>query len=158
MYCFTTPFPSILFRLSQCVMYNNYSAGVIMTLNGQSFLNDNMSRTGVDVFEIVISLDDFSSALRCQSELTIADVTEFTHMCVVGGGNSPINCTYDDGISLHPNGGISRGWSGNRANEGTHRVYYLRRREENPEEGYFNCFMPDDINPLSGLYILYPSE
>ena len=130
-----------------------------MTMNSQSFLNDNMSRSFVETFEIVSGLEDFSSVLRCQSELTIADgVREFTHGCLVGGGNTPFNCTYNDGISLHPDGDITRGWSGNRADEDGHRVYYLRRREENPEEGYFNCFMEGDVNPLSGFYILYPSE
>ncbi|CAI8031931.1 hypothetical protein GBAR_LOCUS18085, partial [Geodia barretti] len=41
-------------------------------------------------------------------------------------------------------------------NEGGRRAHYLWRRWETPEEGYINCHMLDDINPVLGLYILYP--
>ena len=116
--------------------------------NGQFISNNSMSR---------MSVHDVNSSLRCQSELTIdSNVTLFTHGCLVGDGNNPVPCGYDDGTSTF--GTITRGWSGRRADERNRRVYYLTRSQLSPEEGYYNCHMPHDINPRRGLYILYPSE
>ena len=97
-------------------------------------------------------------SLRCQSELTIGEgVSQYTHGCLDGTGDSPVPCGYRDHYYI---GAMTRGWSGRRADENNHRVHYLSRdgTPEAPEEGYYNCHMPDDSNPLSGLYILYPSE
>ena len=107
-----------------------------------------------------ISINDFesSSVLKCQSELTVVNVSQYTHGCLVGDGDRPISCTHNDGVSINPFDYLIRGWSGSRAIEGGHRVYYLKRRVTTPEEGYFNCLMNGDVNRRSGLYILYPSE
>ena len=112
-------------------------------------------------FEFVNS-NDSNRALRCQSELSVSEVPESTHACHVGGGDSPVICNARSKdthtIDWRNNGGITRGWSGRRANEGSHRVHYLWRRRETPEEGYFNCYYRLDTNELVGLYVLYPSE
>ena len=110
-------------------------------------------------FEVVNSNNNTSSALRCQSELTADVLDVFSNGCLDNDGESPVICGrgFDEFIPV--NGTISGGWSGLRVwNESNLRVFYLTRRRKFPEEGYFNCYRQHDINPLIGLYILYPSE
>ena len=108
---------------------------------------------------IVIDQDDFSSVLRAQSEQTITDgVDPFSHGYLVGDGTSPIATGYQSPENIDPFGIITRGWGGQRPDEDGHRVYYLRRRQQSSEEGFYNCHMPGDTNSPAGLYILYPSE
>ncbi|CAI8027415.1 hypothetical protein GBAR_LOCUS15688 [Geodia barretti] len=131
--------------------------GLIISLNGQSIANNNKSRISVNDFDVVDGDDDFSSALRCQSQLTTADVKDTTNGCLVGDGDSPITCFYL--LSPHRisnSGEPERGWIASRRTENGRRVLYLTRRTRNAEEGYYNCDMSGDTNPLSGLYILYP--
>ena len=112
-------------------------------------------------FEFVNSNDDFDRAMRCQSELSVSEVPGYTYGCHVGGGDSPVPCVWPEpeNIRFGSIEYITRGWIGRRvANEGGHRVHYLWRMSETPEEGYINCNMIGDINRLSGLYVLYPSE
>ena len=118
-----------------------------------------MSRISVHDFEIVLSNTDDSKALVCQSELTsnLVDPSAITG-CLVGDGRSPVSCGVAGPESVGREGKMTRGWSGRRGTQDHHRVYRLSRRREIPEEGYFNCIILFDINPLSGLYILYPSE
>ena len=135
------------------------TAGVTISLNGEPIPNSNISRRSVYDFEFVNSNDCFSSAMRCQSEWRSEIVPEFSHVCHVGDGDSPVTCHWPDTVHINYTGGVTRGWGGLRVSkEGGYRVNYLWRRWETPEEGYFNCYMRGDINPLSGLYILYPSE
>ena len=95
----------------------------------------------------------------CMSEKTIFDgIREANISCLAGGGDSPISCAVGDPESIDHSSAIIRGWSGRRGDYNSRRVFYLRKRRETPEEGYFNCIIPDDVNPLSGVYILYPSE
>ena len=112
-------------------------------------------------FEFVIpSSSDFNRAMRCQSERSVSEVN-LTYGCHVGDGDTPIPCAYPEPEYISFSSGgvyITRGWSGRRADENDHSVHYLWRRWETPEEGYLNCHMIDDINPVLGLYVLYPSE
>ena len=125
-----------------------------------SVSNDNTTRISVYAFEFENSNDNFNRAMRCRSELSTA--AESTHVCLVGGGNSPVTCnagSQNTNTIEWRNNGISRGWSGRRAaNVGGRREHYVWRRWETPEEGYLNCVFRLDNNDLVGLYVLYPSE
>ena len=149
-------------RLNFVVRFCHLSTGLTITVNnGQiSVSNDNMTRISVYDFAIVNSNGDFSSAMRCQSELSVSEIPESTHACLVGGGDSPVICNAASMDTIVWRGEIiTRGWSGRRAaDEGGRRVHYLWRRSETPEEGYINCHFRDDTNPVLGLYVLYPSE
>ena len=114
-------------------------------------------------FQVATSETDTSSALRCQFERTDLDnFGRFTTFCHDGDGDGPIVCSnINNPETIHPAiDRITRGWGSNRAVEDGHRVHYLRRREQTPEEGYFTChnFGGDTNNYPVGLYILYPSE
>ena len=113
-------------------------------------------------FELLSSNFDFDKAMRCQSERSVSEVLEFTTVCHVGDGDSPVPCVWPDYEYIRFGNivsSITRGWSGLRvADEGGRRVHYLWRRWETPEEGYINCHFRDDTNPVLGLYVLYPSE
>ena len=112
-------------------------------------------------FQVATSETDTSSALRCQFERTdLDDFGPFTYFCHVGDGNGPIICLNINNLeTIHPAMDmITQGWGSNRAVEDGHRVHYLRRREQMPQEGYFNCHnFGQDPNDPAGLYILYPS-
>ena len=109
--------------------------------------------------EFVNSNDYTTRAMRCQSDLPESEVSQYTNGCHVGDGDSPVACGWPDPDHISfDNRYITRGWSGTRRVEGSRRVHYLWRRWETPEEGYINCHMADDINPVLGLYVLYPSE
>ena len=125
-----------------------HSAGLTISLNGD-----------LDDFKVLGSNSDTNRALRCQSELPSTDVTQFTQICLVGDGSSPISCKFKGPKTIQHAGTVIRGWSGTRDVKGGRRVHYLRKRIQTPEEGYFNCnFGGSDLNDPSGLYILYPSE
>ena len=125
-----------------------------------SVSNDNMTRISVYDFEFVNSNSDFSRAMRCQSEQPVSEVGG-TYGCHVDDGDTPIPCFYPEPeyIAHTPSSCcITRGWSTRREDEDGHKVHYLWRRRETPQEGYLNCHFPDDINPVLGLYVVYPSE
>ena len=110
-------------------------------------------------FEFVNSNSKFDKAMRCQSKLM--SVGRYTYGCHVGDGDTPVPCVSPEPeyISFSSDStSITRGWSGRREDEGGRRVHYLWRRLETPQEGYINCHFRDDINPVLGLYVLYPSE
>lgn len=150
------------FALNNITLYSYFfimCVGLTISLNGQTIPNNNMSRISVYDFEITSQDGDFSSALRCQSELTTGSVTINTNGCLVGDGDGPITCDHPSPSRIHVSGAPKRGWRASRIDyDDGHRVLNLTRRTENPEEGYYNCHMSGDINPLSGLYILYPSK
>ena len=127
---------------------------MIFSLNGQSIPNNNMSRISVYDFQISMNEMDTSSALRCQFERTDLNVFgNYTYACHVGDGDSPIMCRPPDQIF------ITEGWRSKRSVEDGHRIHYVWRGEETPEEGYFTCHnFGSDYNDPAGLYILYPSE
>ena len=130
--------------------------------NSISVSNDNTTRISVYAFEFENSNDNFNRAMRCRSELSSSVVPESTHVCLVGGGDSPVTCnagSLNTKTIQWRNDGITRGWSGRRAaNVGGRREHYVWRRWETPEEGYLNCVFRLDNNDLVGLYVLYPSE
>ena len=141
------------------------SPGIVFFLNGRSIPNNNMSRISVYDFQVVsneaeLNELDTSLALRCQFELL--DLGRFTRACIVNSGDSPIQCIFPD-PNLRVIGALIRGW-GSRRGEldvpgGVNRTIYVWRREQTPEEGYFNCHnFRTDTNDPAGLYILYPSE
>ena len=136
------------------------TAGATISLNGEPVPNNNISRKSVYDFEFVNSNGDTNRAMRCQSELSSSVVPEPTHVCLVGGGDSPVVCNAVSMNTIEWRGdGVTRGWSAMRmANVGGSRVHYVWRRWETPEEGYLNCYFRLDNNELVGLYILYPSE
>ena len=147
-------------RLNFVVRFCHLSSGLTITVNnGQIFVsNDNMTRISVYDFEFVNSNGDFNRAMRCQSELMFVG-NGGTYGCHVGDGDTPVPCVFPQTEYIHFVDGITRGWSGRRvANKGGRRVHYLWRRSQTPEEGYINCHFYDDINPVLGLYVLYPSE
>ena len=113
--------------------------------------NDNISRISVTNFTVS---SNNSNGLECRSELT--GTSQYTAGYLVADGTSPIQGG-DGPVILH-DGAPERGWDTRRVVSGNRRFHYLRRRENNPEEGYFNCHMPFDLNTPRGLYILYPSE
>ena len=128
------------------------------SLNGSSVINDNRGRISVYDLEVV-GENDFSSALKCISERTVSATPQLG--TGVGSfyldGDSPFCC--DGGPNgIDRFGGITFGWSGNSADEDDRRVYSLRRRTPNPDEGYFTCIINIDNRQERGLYILYPSE
>ena len=101
--------------------------------------------------------NNFDGSLRAESELP-ATVVRFSNGCIFGDGTSAIDCIFiGDGWITHQ-GAITRGWDTRRSEENGHRVHYLRRREQTPEEGYYSCDLEGDINNPVGVYILYPSE
>ena len=128
--------------------------GITFSLNGQSIPNNNMARISINNFFVSESL---SNALVCRSELTADETGNYTHGYLVGNGTAPLP-TADDGPVILPYGLPERGWDTRRAVEDNHRFHYLRRRDDNPEEGYYNCRITGDLNTPVGLYILYPSE
>ena len=150
-------------RLTFVVRFCHLSTGLTITVNnGQiSVSNDNTTRISVYAFEFVNSNGDLNRAMTCRSELSSSEVPESTHVCLVGGGDSPVICNAgSQDITIEwRNNGITRGWSGRRAaNVGGLREHYLWRRWETPEEGYLNCVFRLDNNQQLGLYVLYPSE
>ena len=114
--------------------------------------NDNMARISVTDFTVS---DDFEDAFVCRAELT--GPSELSAGYLVANGTSPI----EGGIGpviLHY-GPTERGWDTRRVISDNHRrFHYLRRRQSSSEEGYYNCHIDGDMNSLTGLYILYPSE
>ena len=99
------------------------------------------------------------TALKCRSELTTDDgVIENTIGCLVGNGDSPIACDWDARTAIPHSGVITRGWSAKRSESNGRRLHTIIRKWNSPEEGYYNCRFRGDINPLAGLYILYPRE
>ena len=142
------------------------SPGADLSLNGQPITNNDMARISVYDFQVATSETDTSSALRCQFERTdLGDSPDlfgrFTYFCHDGDGDGPIICPAANPNTIHPAMDmITLGWGNNRAVEDSHRVHYLRRREQTPEEGYFSCHNHgvDTNNDPVGLYILYPSE
>ena len=113
-------------------------------------------------FAFESSTSNFGRAMGCQSELML-DGVGGTVGCHVGDGDTPVPCAYPQPEYIRFTTGstsccVTRGWTGRRANEGGRRVHYLWRRSQTPEEGYINCHIPDDTNPVLGLYVLYPSE
>ena len=149
-------------RLTFVVCFCHFSTGLTITVNNGeiSVSNDNMTRISVYDFAFVNSNTDLNRAMRCQSELSVSEVTRHTYVCHVGGGDSPVICGYLDQVHISFSGsGTRRGWSERRvADEGGRRVHYLWRRSETSEEGYFNCYFRLHTNELVGLYVLYPSE
>ena len=136
------------------------TVGVTISLNGEPIPNNNISRRSVYDFEFVNSNGDFDRAMRCRSELPDSEVSQYTNVCHVVDGDSPVACGWPDQDHIHfVGGGARRGWSSRRVpDEGGRRVHYLWRRSETPEEGYINCHFRDDTNSVLGLYVLYPSE
>ena len=116
-----------------------------------------MARISVDDIAFSNGID-FNSALVCRSELTEAETNQFTHGFLQSDGNSPI--TGGDGPVILPFSTEcpERGWDTRRGVDGDRRVHYLRRRNSNAEEGYYNCVIEFDLNTPTGLYILHPSE
>ena len=100
---------------------------------------------------------NLAGSLRAESELPVADVP-FSNGYIVGNGTSPIDCCYSGFGHISHFGPPTRGWDTRRREENGSRVHYLRRREQTPEEGYYSCNLGGDINPVSGVYVLYPSE
>ena len=132
------------------------SPGLTFRLNGMDIPNDNIFRISVTNFTVSSSNSD---GLECRSERTertIADTSVFTNGYLVADGDSPIQS--GDGPVILYYGNPERGWDTRRGFSDNRRFHYLRRRENNPEEGYYSCHMPFDMNTLIGLYILYPSE
>ena len=80
---------------------------------GRTIHNNNMSRISVNDITSQ-SNSDLSGSLRCQSELTVNDVTHYTHGCFFDDGNSPVRCNYEDGISTYDR--TIKGWRGIRGN------------------------------------------
>ena len=120
------------------------SVGVLISLNGETILNNNKSRISVYDFDAIDQDDDISSsALRCQSELSTSDVKDTTNGCLVGAGDSPVTCEHPSQNRIATGGaGITRGWKARRIhNEDGYRALYLTRRTQTPEEGYYNCHM-----------------
>ena len=115
--------------------------------------NDNISRISVTNFTVS---DSNSDGLECRSERTEAQTLVFTNGYLVADGDSPIQAG-DGPVILHF-GAPERGWDTRRVVSDNRRFHYLRRRENNPEEGYYSCSIPGDMNSPTGLYILYPSE
>ena len=98
-------------------------------------------------------------ALKCRSELTTADsVIENIIGCLVGNGDTPIACDGNAAIAIPHSGVITRGWRAKKSTFNGRRLHTIRRKRQTPEEGYYNCRFRGDINPLAGLYILYPRE
>ena len=128
--------------------------GVTFSLNGQSIPNNNMYRISINDFFVSESL---SHALVCRSELTANETGNYTHGYLVGNGTAPL-ATSGDGPVILPYGPPERGWDTRRTVEDNHRFHYLRRWNDTPEEGYYNCHIMHDLNTPVGLYILYPSE
>ena len=129
------------------------SPGLTFRLNGMDIRNDNISRISVTNFTVS---DSNSNGLECRSELTEAETQMYTAGYLVADGDSPIQT--GNGPAIPHNGAQERGWDAKRVVSGNRRFHYLRRRQSSCEEGYFNCVIPDDMNFLTGLYILYPSE
>ena len=50
--------------------------------------------------------------MRCQSEWPSEIVPEFSHVCHVGDGDSPVTCSWPDTVRINFIGGITRGWGG----------------------------------------------
>ena len=106
------------------------------------------------------SIGGFNRTMRCQSERSVSEVNG-TYGCHVGDGDTPVPCVYPEEEYIRfgsYSDFVTRGWSGLRANESDRKVHYLWRRRETPQEGYINCHMFNDTNPVLGLYVLYPSE
>ena len=115
--------------------------------------NDNIFRISVTNFTVS---DSNSDGLECRSERTEADTSVFTNGYLVADGDSPIE-SGDEPLIRHY-GDPERGWDTKRVVSDNRRFHYLRRRESSSEEGYYNCYMFNDMNSPAGLYILYPSE
>ena len=129
------------------------SPGLIFRLNGMTIPNDNIFRISVTNFTVSSSNSD---GLECRSERTEADTSEFTAGYLVANGTSPIQG--GNGPVIVHYGAPERGWDTRRVVSDNLRFHYLRRRENNPEEGYYNCHIDGDMNSPTGLYILYLSE
>ena len=151
-------------QLNFVVHFCHLSTGLTITVNnGQNSIsvsNDNMTR--ISVYDFVFersSIGGFNRAMRCQCERSVSEVNG-TYGCHVGDGDTPVPCVYPEEEYIRFGGYsdfLTRGWSGLRANESDRKVHYLWRRRETPQEGYINCHMFNDSNPVLGLYVLYPS-
>ena len=115
--------------------------------------NDNIFRISVTNFTVSSSNSD---GLECRSERTEADTSVFTNGYLVADGDSPIESGIEPVILYY--GAQERGWDTRRVVSGNRRFHYLRRRENNPEEGYYSCNIQGELNAPAGLYILYLSE
>ena len=115
--------------------------------------NDNIFRISVTNFTVS---DSNSNGLRCRSERTTAETSQYTAGYLVANGTSPIESGAGP-VILHY-GPPERGWDTRRVVSDNRRFHYLRRRQSSSEEGYFNCHIDGDLNTPRGLYILYLSE
>ena len=131
--------------------------GLTWSLNGNPIPTNNISRISVYDFNENEDGNNFAGSLRAVSERPVADV-EYSNGWIVGNGTSVIGCCFGGVGHITHSGAITRGWDTRREEEDGHRVHYLRRREQTPEEGYYSCDLQDDINTPRAVYVLYPSE
>ena len=89
----------------------------------------------------VVGENDLSSALKCRSERTADVVSEYGHAFIHHDGNYVDICCSNGPNRIDTYGGITRGWSGTRATEDNHVIYYLTRRSQNAKEGFFTFQM-----------------
>ena len=101
------------------------SPGLTFRLNGMDIPNDNIFRISVTNFTVSSSN---SNGLRCRSERTEAETSEFTAGYLVADGDSPIQGG-DGPIILHY-GDPERGWDTRRVVSGNRRFHYLRETTE----------------------------
>ena len=142
--------------LTELLLFISLSpSGLTLSLDGNSIPTNNITRISVYDFDENDGTN-FDGSLRAESELN--STVRFSNACIIGDGTSAIDCMYQGDGWITPFGPITRGWDTRRAEENGHRVHYLRRREETPEEGYYSCDLQHDINNPVGVYILYPSE
>ncbi|CAI8048506.1 hypothetical protein GBAR_LOCUS26751, partial [Geodia barretti] len=114
-----------------------------------------MSRISINDFLVLSPTDYRASRLLCESQRT-QNYISLHYGCLVGDGSGPVTCAREGPQATPDRGRVARGWVGRSGQRGDYRVYSLQRRLENAEEGYFNCVMEGDINPLSGLFVLHP--
>ena len=138
---------------ANCQIFALFYPALTFSLNGESIPNNNMARISVNDFTVS---ESFTDALACRSELTEDETHPSTHGYLQPDGNSPI--PGGDDPNLSPTGVIERGWDTRRDVADNHRFHYLRRRNTNAEEGFYNCHIIADLNTPVGLYILHPSE
>ena len=129
---------------------------IVSSTNGP-IPNNNMSRISINDFLVLSPTDYRASRLLCESQRT-QNYISLHYGCLVGDGSDPVTCAREGPQATPDRGRVARGWVGRSGQRGDYRVYSLQRRLENAEEGYFNCVMEGDINPLSGLFVLHPSE
>ena len=143
--------------LTELLLFISLSpSGLTWSLDGNSIPTNNITRISVYDFDENDGTN-FDASLRAVSELN-STIVRFSNACIIGDGTSAIDCQlYSVGHITHI-GPITRGWDTRRGEDNDHRVHYLRRRQQTPEEGYYSCDLEHDINNPVGVYILYPSE